>query len=491
MILKYTSNKIPDLFEKLSNVNEVDKLFQKINKFRGSSMWGGVEEGLNLENEEKAVNLSKKILKLTKETQKNCTYDKILKLLDSEIEPIEISKEEFISKFSETSSNTFYLVKDEEILDNELQAVGEFDIGGSKFKSHIGVVGKNLKLVNSSIELGTVEYNLLSGISSKGGSVVLNLFHSPHSVVVNNTLDTNDVGILISFVSNNSLVLGNALTKSRESAITIGQSQMVTTAGNTITNSNKGIESPYDARSVNLTINNKIMNNSVGIFSKSDLDLIIQNEITSNKKYGVSLNGYLMSPQKSSIVENKIISNGEAGVYGHYSDMILVKNNLFSKQNIGVFLNNSKHSQIENNQFVSNKKSGIKLSGECRLNVVKGNYIYDSQIGLELYSGYPHAYELDVIGNAFYKNKKSAIDNFHSHWSKFCGNVFKENDANFTFTEVNNTERCEIPNFYPQSEQEKLNIFVCEGIEIQMRQKPDSEIDKMIEKIKNKAGLKI
>ena len=127
-----------------------------------------------------------------------------------------------------------------------------------------------------------------------------------------------------------------------------------------------------------------------GIIVKSDNNIVRNNNVSSNNKYGIRL----ASSSDNTVKGNIANSNGFCGII------------LYSSSN-NVIINNTANS---NKGYSTGSESGINLDSSCDHNIVTGNRVSNNEIGIMLYSSSDNI----VTNNTANSNSDHGIDLYQS-----------------------------------------------------------------------------
>jgi parallel beta-helix repeat protein len=168
------------------------------------------------------------------------------------------------------------------------------------------------------------------------------------NVVINKTIKLDGIN------GNNTIINGNG-----SGHVIVISAPDVRVSGFTVQNSGK---SEFDAGIKTLTL---------------DSNINIKNNIVKNNQIGIFLN-YAYESSKATVEDNIIIEN-QQGIYSHWSNNNLIKNNDISdNEGHGIELVRSFYGRIIGNLIVNNGKYGLYLRGashECltKYNLIEGN----------------------------------------------------------------------------------------------------------------------
>jgi len=183
-----------------------------------------------------------------------------------------------------------------------------------------------------------------------------------------------------------------------------------------------GAEGVYllDSADSCVVINSKMMNNSVGVFVKTDNNVFTGNIIVNNNGAGIKI---YASCSCSPVRRN------------------IVRNNILLGNSLGAELTNSVESQVYHNNFINNTHQTVCNSDNIWDNDYPsgGNYWSDYN-GTDIYNGpYQAVAGGDGIGDTPYTVSASIADNFPlmAPISKF--EAYTENDASYSVDIVSNS----------------------------------------------------
>jgi len=118
-----------------------------------------------------------------------------------------------------------------------------------------------------------------------------------------------------------------------------------------------------------------------GIYIRSNNNMIINNNISSNNRHGI----YLGQSKNNSISNNNISSNNYCGICLYYSNENSISNNNISSNNRhGIYLGQSKNNSISNNNISSNNWNGIDLWDSNNNSISKNNISSNNWNGIFL-----------------------------------------------------------------------------------------------------------
>ena len=231
-------------------------------------------------------------------------------------------------------------------------------------------------------------------------------------IVVENSLD--NVGNLITNIVFNNTVNGKPLLYFEGISDTIVDGQ---DAGEVVLVSCR-----------NVTVQNlEISNASAGVALYNSHRCMIKDNIFSNNNYGV----YLFLPSKNNIISGNILSYNQIGIYlwgcGGYHEFQYnnIKNNIIKNNDYGILFERSDRNSISQND-ISNNNIGINLDGSD-FNSIRNNDICSNKNGILV----TFALRNVISSNNFIKNINSAsfylyfYDPFlfsniwwHNYWNK-------------------------------------------------------------------------
>lgn len=193
---------------------------------------------------------------------------------------------------------------------------------------------------------------------SEGYAILIN--GASNVVIRNCTFSTKDTGDAIRLENAINAVIHDVTISNAENGIKIKNSQNVIVKDSTIANSNYGI---YDVNSTKTTIStNNINNNKIAgikIAGTSQNPMVISNNITSNKKYGVELT----SSKNINILSNYIAFNTDFGVYVDCPvEKIKINGNFFNKN-------------VKGEVYNSNAVNNVWVPGGEELEEINNNYM--------------------------------------------------------------------------------------------------------------------
>ena len=193
------------------------------------------------------------------------------------------------------------------------------------------------------------------------------LINCTHITVQNLNLANNRDGILL-VSTMDSTVTKNYVTNTVNGVYIYGSSNN-TISENNITDSNNGIYA-QDSSNNNISGNN-IDNNQEGIVIRSSSDNHINgNRVTNNNEAGI----YLYDSRGSDIIENTITANNGYGIrLRSDSNNNLVSENYIANNSIGVLVGDSFDNRIIGNMITENSDWGMQLTGNQNNNVIYHN----------------------------------------------------------------------------------------------------------------------
>ncbi|MFH1101423.1 MAG: DUF2341 domain-containing protein [Methanobacteriota archaeon] len=158
-------------------------------------------------------------------------------------------------------------------------------------------------------------------------------------------------------------------------------------------------------------------------------------EFTIQNTVNVSIGIWLLSNSNdSTITENKIILDQNAGLWS-YSSNNTIKKNIFIGNGHGIVFKDSSNNNdniISNNNISSNSGLGIYLS-EANRNIVFNNTIRLNDLGVGIWSSYNNV----IYHNNFIDNNQDAFDSAINVWNldyPICGNYWSNYTGNDLFS---------------------------------------------------------
>ncbi|MHA2369096.1 MAG: NosD domain-containing protein [Candidatus Hodarchaeales archaeon] len=220
------------------------------------------------------------------------------------------------------------------------------------------------------ISYNDISFNGLSGINFA--------YRSSHNHLVRNSLADNGKGIIF-FVSSSNYLDRNTITNNDEYAIQLIDSSYSIISQNQIETA--GLDGIYSFRSsVNLLTRNFISKISeVGVyFDQSSSNSLIENHFTS-----IGIAGIKIRLSRGNVLVNNTLELSSNGIHVLESYQILIQDNLLTKNNYGISIENSRYNTVSMNNITLNSEMGIILN-DSDSNSVSENIITSNILAIYL-----------------------------------------------------------------------------------------------------------
>ena len=189
-------------------------------------------------------------------------------------------------------------------------------------------------------------------------------------------------------------------------------------------NERNGIETYY---SILDTFSNNIFNNNIQ--SGMNLNYIYNSSISQNQVKNNSLLGIGCDySQYNSFSENMIINNTNYGLYLDNANHTVIEQNYFELNYLGIYLYDSHHCSIENNEITSNLHDGIQfeIANETKIsnNIISFNMDTGIKIDTESYNNI--IFQNFLIQNTVHAedngfNNQLYFQNIGNYWDNYTG----------------------------------------------------------------------
>jgi len=179
--------------------------------------------------------------------------------------------------------------------------------------------------------------------------------------------------------------------------------------------------------------NNKILNNSYGIYLEEDSsNNTFENNTVLNNSYGIYLDD-----SSNNTLENNNVSNNDHNIYlESSSNNKIINNNVsFSEWGIGIWLSDSSENEIANNTVIFNGWHGISLRSSSNNKLIDNEISNSRESGIEL---------IDSSCNEMVRNNISSsgcwggINMWNSNSNSICLNNFINNSGDIDSYESTN-----------------------------------------------------
>ncbi len=277
------------------------------------------------------------------------------------------------------------------------------------FQSNNNCIDKNMIASNFyGIYIGQSNYNALST-----------------NIIKNNTHD----GVLIGFSAYYNIIMRNIISNNPQNGVHIFSSMDNTISKNNITGSNNGVD--LTSYSSSIIIDNKLFNNTFGIFcSQSSHNYIENNDITNTHLNGTGIE--LFHSSNHNIIENNNISDN------YYC--IIIKNYCFN--NI-----------IAKNYFSNNKNQSIWCVDNCNYTLIDGNIMKNTMRGILFWNSSYNTICSNTLLNT------TLIGIYINYLSSYCvvqdntmaGGLYGigcENSSNYNTISHNHVSACDMEGIY-------------------------------------------
>ncbi len=208
----------------------------------------------------------------------------------------------------------------------------------------------------------------VANTGSNGRGIFLNKANNSH--VFNNILNDQYYGLYLR-ESFNTIIEKNIINGNSDTGIYLAISSGNFLIGNLITNHSgtpdKGIYLDANSHGNNLT-NNTVINNYLGIFINSDLNVLNENIINNNFFKGVYLSWAQFNIMTNNIINNNNGGASSMGVSLSYSDNNVLINNTVNNNSDGIHFLSSSNNNLTNNTVNNNSQQGIDVFGNDNSN---------------------------------------------------------------------------------------------------------------------------
>ncbi|RPJ70471.1 MAG: PKD domain-containing protein, partial [Alphaproteobacteria bacterium] len=163
--------------------------------------------------------------------------------------------------------------------------------------------------------------------------------------------------------------------------------------------------------------NNKLLDNSFGIYLLNSKGNMISKNFVSNNQRGV----YLNISEGNTLSRNTATANREYGIALESSDGNTLSENTAFKNERGIFFGSSDGNKLTGNTVRSNNIFGLSICGRCDKDLIYNNYFNDTNISIK--SG---------IGNTYNITKKMGVNIVSgpyiggNYWAKPDGTGFSQ-----------------------------------------------------------------
>jgi parallel beta-helix repeat protein len=261
----------------------------------------------------------------------------------------------------------------------------------NQFKNNGGAIMENSYALNDIDTSNTVNGKPIyywigehdRSVPSDAGWVVLR--NCSRITVQGLSLQGNGDGISL-YYTNDSTVTSNAITKNINGIKLSGSYNNLISDNHIASNTKYGIYLDGASKGNNI-ISNKVESNGkdgISVYALGYLNgnMVSQNEVTGNLGNGISVNG----AQGYKIVENNITLNEAAGISFLYgSSGNTVNASYIAGNGVGILLSNAIENTITSNTITENNGWGIELNGSQKNNVIHhNNFINNHAEGLQV-----------------------------------------------------------------------------------------------------------
>jgi parallel beta-helix repeat protein len=254
---------------------------------------------------------------------------------------------------------------------------------------------------------------------------------SNNSIVINNTVSNNGIGIVQDSSSTNNTLMTNTVSNNSFGIYLASSSTNNNLMDNTVSNNSFGIYLSSSSTNNNLT-GNTVSNNEFGIhLFSSSTNTLMGNNANSNRNDGISLSSssnntlmgnnvsnnsygmYLSSSSNNTLMGNNANSNNDSGISLSSSSNNILSGNTASNhtQGEGIRLDSSSDNNKLMDNTVNNNLNGISLSSSNN-NTLTSNTVSYNSYGISLDSS-----SNNTIANNYFDNANNAWDNGNNIWN--------------------------------------------------------------------------
>jgi parallel beta-helix repeat protein len=214
--------------------------------------------------------------------------------------------------------------------------------------------------------------NIIEGNNISSSEYGLHSIDSWRNFIFGNNISANTNGVhLVS--SNNSVVFGNEILSSESNGIFLSSSYYINVTGNVIFfNKGRGISLLNSTN--NVVSDNKILNNTYGLFFHSSNNNTLFNNDVSRNKYGIRL----FNSGNNSFIGVNASFNSENGSFLTNSDNNVFSYGNFSCNKNGFHLENSNGNLIFSNEISNNSECGLRLWNSSFNVIIHNNFVKNS-----------------------------------------------------------------------------------------------------------------
>ena len=237
------------------------------------------------------------------------------------------------------------------------------------------------------------------GFKSHSGTTGITFFSGDNSLIQNNTIHDNYIGLYFSNAISNVTITNNTISKSQSDGIDLdSKTNNIRIIGNKISENNlHAIACKRDCN--NIEIKNNTLENNIGIgvllekntgnnyvavnnFQSNTMGIMIsesQKNDIGNNRFDKNGNGIFLKSAKLNFIDlNNIANSNNYGIniYGNSTDNIIQDNNIKKSLNSGINIadNRTNKNKLINNSVVEGANYGVKLD-RTAYNILENNTI--------------------------------------------------------------------------------------------------------------------
>ncbi|TFF89685.1 MAG: hypothetical protein EU548_06855, partial [Promethearchaeota archaeon] len=276
----------------------------------------------------------------------------------------------------------------------------------------------------------------------KSGSAGIYLISANKSLIsLNNILNCDSNGILLSGNNHFNEILNNSISGSSEEAIRVESYCTNNNISNNLIDNNFGGLILDDSCSLNKIFNNTLKNNinfGISIADYCDDNMIVENTINNTLKFIGNPNplaGILIDDSVRIEILNNIINNSEGfGIHLTCNNILysyhnnISGNKINNNYNSGIHLEKCLYSHVSNNDLNKNQLNGITIRDCSNSNLTHNIIMNNNQIGIFIDNSSGIAQNNYAYNNSFINNVVHACDNgTNNYWDNgYLGNYWDD-----------------------------------------------------------------
>jgi len=229
----------------------------------------------------------------------------------------------------------------------------------------------------------TTDYFVIKDCTFFNGSYGIKFNNLTHGEIKNNTINSNDVGILMGEDNSQNKIIDNTLFSNVEYGIQIkGRSRNNTISRNNIFSNENYAVYIKESNFVNISDNTIKENGDYGIWVKESSNLtIVNNSLNSNDRDAI----YIFKDEHVNIINNSLVNNEDGIRVDESSKVNLQNNSANSNNNCGIFVGNSQEINVTNNQLIENEDTGLHVIDCYNIYIADNLGYYNNISSINLY----------------------------------------------------------------------------------------------------------